>query len=147
MARLLKSLLKQVLEKDDWRMVLARQWDQVIGSLKTRIRLEKIYNDTLVIGVYEYHWMQELYLLSPELCQKINQFLKEDRIARIRFKLVEKKKRTPRAAKPKPLIRPLKIVLTGPQKRALGSIEDVHLKESLIDFWGRCLADHSQENI
>ncbi len=147
MALLLKNLLNQILEKDDWRLNLARQWDQVVGSLKTRIRLEKIYNDTLVIGVYEYHWMQELYLLSPELRQKVNHFLQEDRITHIRFKLVEEKKRAPSKPPPAPLVRPEKIVLTSSQKKALKCIEDNHLKESLIDFWGRCLADNQKEKV
>jgi len=141
MAQSLKDLIPQVLEKqDDWRMLLTRQWNSLVGSLKTRIRLEKIYDDTLVIGVYESHWMQELYLLSSVLQDKVNECIGEPRIAHLRFVLVEDKKREPRKPPKKRLTRPKKVTLSPSQSHALSSIKDDQLKQALTDFWGRCSA-------
>lgn len=143
MALSLKKLINSVLEKEDWRLDLARDWNTIVGSLKTRVRLEKVYDDTLVIGVYEYQWMQELYLLSPVLKQQINEYLKKDRINHIRLKLVEDRKRKPIAPKTKPLVRPKKVCLNSIQENALNEIPDTALQNSLVDFLGRCLAKES----
>ena len=139
MARTLRDLLPQVLEnQDDWRIMLARQWESVVGSLGTRIRLEKIYDDTVVIGVYESHWMQELYLLSSVLCDSINDVIGEPRIKHLRFRLVEDKKRKPRRLAPKRVKRPKNVSLSSSQEKALAAISDEELRRALTDFWGRC---------
>ena len=138
MAQSLKDLIPLVLEKDDWRMLLARQWNPLVGSLKTRIRLEKIYDDTVVIGVYESHWMQELYLLSSELRDSINMTIGVPRINHVRFMLVEDKIKRQRKIHSKPQKRPQYVSLSAAQERALTQITDEELKRVLTDFWGRC---------
>ncbi len=93
MAVALRDVIPLVLEKQhDWRVGLARDWHLIVGTLATRTCLEKIYDDTVIIGVYESHWMQELYLLSSDIKDSINSTLKVSRINHIRFKLVEEKK-------------------------------------------------------
>ena len=68
MAALLRDLVPQILQhNDEWRLTLLRHWNTIIGTLQTRVRLEKIYDDTLIIGVYESHWMHELHLFSRYL--------------------------------------------------------------------------------
>ena len=135
----LHELIPQVLAKQtDWRIMLARQWSEVVGALDTRIRLEKIYDDTLVIGVYESHWMQELYLLSSVLQDSINDAIGEHRINHLRFKLVEDRKRPERKPPPKKIKRPKNVELSARQTQALAGIKDKELCAALTDFWGRC---------
>lgn len=144
MAITLKDLIPKVLSSDEWHVMLAQRWNEVVGNLKTRIRLEKIYQDTVVIGVYEYHWMQELYLMSPLLCSSINTFLGSQRINHIRLVLVEDKKKREKRIKPKPLLRPGIVPFTSIQKKALLVIKDEDFKQALINYWQRCCA---RENI
>ena len=98
-----------------------------------------------MVGVYEYHWMQELYLLSPLLQESINKFLGQQRINHLRFILVEDKKRTPRKPKPKLLVRPETVLLSTQQHRALLAIEDEDFRKTLIEYWGRCTAFEDKE--
>jgi hypothetical protein len=139
MAVLIKDIIPQLVSYNaDWRIALLAQWQAIVGKLKTRIRLEKVYEDTLVIGVYESHWMQELYLLSSVLIDSINTFLGEPRIKHLRFKLVEEKKRITRGKKRATFVKQAVLSLTEGQQSAIAHIEDEHLKKALIDFWSRC---------
>ena len=137
----IKDLVSHVLvTKVDWHISLLQNWDTLVGALKTRVRLEKIQDDTLIIGVYEAHWMQELYLLSHVLLNSINTFLGTPHIKHLRFKLVEERPKRPTR---KPVHHSLKttsvITLSLEQKNALESIDDVQLKEALVQFWAHCL--------
>jgi len=140
MALLLKEYIEDILAKHDtWYSRLATQWETIVGSLHQRIRLEKVFDDTIVIGVYDSHWMQELYLLSPELCQRINDFMGEQRINHIRFMLVERREKIARKTfSKKKIFRPIVVPLTAQQSKALESISDTELRQALTDFWGRC---------
>jgi hypothetical protein len=140
MAVPIQKLLSRIIEKDDWRLDLARRWDSVVGSLQTKIRLEKTYDDTAVIGVYESYWMQELYLLSAELCDSINDVIGQKKIKQIRFQLVEARERPPAKPLPKPYVPPKVVPLTESQKRALTKIQDPYLKQAMTEFWMRCAA-------
>ncbi len=140
MAVQIKDLLPKFLEQDDWRIDLVRRWDSVVGSLQTKIRLEKTYDDTAVIGVYESHWMQELYLLSSELCDSINDVIGQQKIKHIRFILVEERERPKVQPKPKLLVRPENVELSQKQKQALKKLKDPDLKQAMTEFWSRCLA-------
>ena len=145
MAPLIKDILPMILHKDDWRIALAMRWNEVVGSLQTRIRLEKIQDDTAVIGVYESHWMQELFLLSSVLCDSMNACIGEQRIKRVRFILIEEKKYKPKKVHsiPKTKQQP-SIVLTEHQEHMLRTITDDELKHVLISFWARCSLFKSQ---
>lgn len=137
---LIKDIVPSLLNtQEEWQVALLKQWDSLVGSLKTRIRLEKIQEDTLIIGVYEVHWMQELYILSSVLIDSINQFLGEPRVKKLRFKLVEERKsRSKKKVDYKPLKKISDVVLTQEQAKALKGIEDTQLKDALVQFWGRC---------
>ena len=50
------------------------------------MHLEKIEGNTLIIGVYQASWLQELYLLSTVLLKTINNNLKYPYIKKLRFK-------------------------------------------------------------
>lgn len=135
----LKQIIPAIFKNPvDWRLTLLNNWTTIVGGLQTRIRLEKIYEDTIVIGVYESHWMQELYLLSSLLIDKINEHLKEKRINHLRFKLVEEKKRILFAQSSQKKLIIKEVQLTDLQKNALIEIKDEQLSSALITFWQRC---------
>lgn len=140
MTILLKDMLHDFLgADDDWRITLLKQWPNIIGSLQTRVRIEKIEGDRLVLGVYEVHWMQELFLLSRVLLRSINGYLDQPRIAHVRFTLVEEKSYKLKAGKPEQKTNKLTpSALTLEQLTALQCIVDDQLKAMLISYLGRC---------
>jgi hypothetical protein len=140
MTALLKHVLPIVLDSStDWRLYLLQNWQSIVGSLKTRIRLEKISDDTLIIGVYESHWMQELFLLSRVLISSINKHLGQQKITRLRFKLVEEKHTRLIVCKTQDMRYEVLVPhLTCEQKHALMHIKDEQLRNELTRFLARC---------
>jgi hypothetical protein len=142
MAVLLKDLVPLIVDnKNDWRASLLKNWHQIIGSLATRVRLEKVTQDMVIVGVYESHWMQELYLLTPVMIDSINDFLGKPYIKQIRLKLVEDKEAPTRykPRKKKDWVVP-QVDLTTTQKGALDKITDPQLRDALVGFWMKCHA-------
>jgi hypothetical protein len=93
MSTSLKQLLDTIAtEKKDWRWVLLNNWPEIMGPLHEQVRLEKIEESTLILGVYQSSWLQELYLLTPMLIRTINEHLKAEQIHHIRLKAATKKK-------------------------------------------------------
>jgi hypothetical protein len=138
MATQLKDFLPSLLKKDEsWQTKLLCSWSSIIGSLHTRVRLEKINNDTLVLGVYDACWMQELYLLTPTLISTINQNLDQPRIKHLRFTRAVAKKEKKRTPIPEHQ-EPTPYVLNTTQQKALSAIADPHLRQALHNFLIRC---------
>lgn len=136
----LKEAIDKVLEpENDWKLNLLKNWNVIVGSLKTRTRLEKINDDMLLIGVYEGHWMQELFLLSRVIINSINNFLGQKRIKTIKFKLVEEKKKIKTVIKLSE-IKLKKVNLNYEQKKALENIPDEQLRAHMHSFLIRCLS-------
>lgn len=140
MAIAVKDIIPKFLnQKLDWQESLMQRWPSIVGSLQTRIRLEKIYDATVVIGVYESHWMQELFLLSSVIVDSINTFLGEQKIQAVRFVLVEERPRPTRwsykAKRSSGSAR--KISLNDAQTKALAGVSDAGLREALMEFLGR----------
>ena len=139
MAQKIKDLLEKYLTKEDsWHIELLRNWNTIIGHLHTRVQLEKIEKDTLVLGVYDSCWMQELYLLSPLLLKTINKNLDQPRIKQLRFKKIGTlkqqaiKKTITARREPKP------VILSGKEKEALSKITDQQMRAALHNFLIRC---------
>lgn len=81
--RLLETFITQ---PADWRSHLVRNWQTIVGALHTRMCLEKIGEDgTLLLGVHDSRWMQELFYLTPTIMQTINTYFNHTYITRIRF--------------------------------------------------------------
>ncbi len=138
MTKNIKSLLHDLLPlESNWKLQLLANWDSIMGNLKTKVRLEKILDDTLILGVSDSCWMQELYLLSPLLLNQINNALETPRIKYVKFK-----KASFSAAKKKELqdqekkITP--IVFSKAEEHALSKIHDAELKKVLEKFLFRC---------
>lgn len=139
----LKTYIESVLyrEHTDWQLYLIQNWAEVVGSLHTRMCLEKIQQDTLYVGVYDPHWMHELYFLSATIVRTINARLGNNHVARVRFKLARQKQardiRQPVQLKQEN--KPLPHILNEQQKHALGRIKDLELKEALQQFLFSCV--------
>ncbi len=68
--QLLDHLLARV--EQDWQLKLRAEWSTIMGDLSSRARLERIIDTTVVIGVYDSHWMHELHALSRMILARIN---------------------------------------------------------------------------
>ncbi len=139
MKRLLHDLFDH---QENWKITLLKNWPDILGNLSTKVHLEKINNDSLVLGISDSCWLQELYMLSPLLIRTINKKLDEPRIKSLRFKKVGIKKETKKRAvkrKKAPFIAP---PLSPKEKKALTSIKDPDLHREIQAFLRRC----QQEN-
>jgi len=87
-----KILTDIIPEQHHWKVKLLGSWEEIIGKLKDKVRIEKITESSLVLGVCHSTWAQELFFLSPMLKKKINSVLQENKIKKIQFKTVQLKK-------------------------------------------------------
>ena len=144
MAEEIKDIISTILSgQNDWKIKLIQNWPEIIGQLKSKVVLEKINTDSLVIGVYDSCWLQELYLLSPILLKKINKKLETQRFKRLRFKQVDVKNyKKFEKAKPNDY-KKIVITLTKKEELALEKIKDSDLSIALRNFLVRC---HTQES-
>lgn len=139
MARSLKNLLQNVFKNENWKVKLLSEWETIVGKLADKMRLDKIEDGTLFIGVYQSSWMQELYLLSNVLKKTINDHLGYPHVKQLRFKYAAKKKATKTKEvfqEKRPTFKP--ITLSGAEKHALEEIKDSDLKSALHGFLSRC---------
>jgi hypothetical protein len=139
MTKPLHQLLQTIFKNEHWKIKLLSEWNLITGNLSSKMRLEKIDGATLIIGVYQASWLQELYLLSSVLKQTINRHLGSDYIKQLRFKhaSVQKKKEAPNVQKVDNV--PVKkIVLSHNEQTALNTVKDEELKKALHGFLSRC---------
>lgn len=144
----IEQILPDVLDNDkDWRINLLKNWSLFIGQLSCHMRLEKICVNTLIVGVYEPQWMQELFLLSNFIIDKINNNLGQKCINQLKFKLVAKNgiafSKVGNAFKNMPSVNQLKTnyELNFNQKNALNKIQDEQLRDGLYNFFLNCTAN------
>lgn len=138
MAVYLKELLHNLINPEkNWKTDLLYRWRDIIGSLHTKVRIEKINNDTLVLGVFHSCWMQELYLLSPLLIKTINEKLDQPYIKEIRFKQVCLKKEKLKMSRLQATAKK-NVILSKEDERTLAKIVDPTLRDALKAFRIRC---------
>lgn len=122
----------------NWKFQLMNEWNAIMGSLVGKVSIYKIYNNSIVLGVSDSSWMQELYLLSNLIKQKINNVLDKPRIETIRFHYVTKHIST----KPDTIVAKEIIIkersLTIREKKALDKITDPELSGVLIRLLQKC---------
>ena len=139
MAHIIKTLLQSVMKTENsWKIDLLQSWPDIIGSLNTKVNVERIQDSTLVLSVSNACLLQELYLLSPILLKKINEKLDQPRIKRLRFKQAGIKKIKRKRAPVQKKKRPITVVLSAKERNALKNIEDQELGEALKRFLIRC---------
>ena len=139
MASSIKTILDTLLSKqDNWQVQLLTHWPSIMGSMKTNVQLLKIYNDTLVIGVMDSCWLQELYLLTPVLLRQINEKLDKPRITALRFKALGIKEKSIKRNKDYRTCLSKNVQLNAQEKERLAAIKDEQLRESLKQYLYRC---------
>lgn len=140
MTREVKDILKSLMSdhQNNWHIDLLSRWDTIIGPLNTKVFIEKIQDDTLILGVTNSCWMQELYMLSSLLITTINKNLDQPRIKHLRFKgSVMKKNGISVRKAPIRKTKPPR-ALTPFEQAALESIQDAELRAALTAFLMRC---------
>lgn len=120
-----------------------------MGALAKHVVIEKIFDDTIVLGVPDSCWLQELYMLGPTILQTINQSLDSPRIKEIRFKqtgcTTPSAQKSSEPSKATPHVRtPLVIQLSSAEKKTLESITDAELRTALEAFLIRCHREKKQ---
>ena len=140
MTTALKNLLPTIFpKKDEWKYHLLRIWPEIIGDLGTKVRIEKILDETIVLGVLNSCWLQELYALSPVFIKMININLDKPRIKQVRFKKAGALKNNCRTRKKtRRQDTPNNIPLTTQQKHALARLKDPQLAHTLEQFLKHC---------
>lgn len=93
MAKAIKECVAEYLSmvSTDWKINLISNWKCIVGDLHDRVRLDKIDGTILILGVYDPHWMQELYLLSRTIITIVNNYLGNDYITDLRFRIAHKR--------------------------------------------------------
>lgn len=135
----LDSLVASLLHADDdWRKRLAKEWPTLVGDLHTRMRFEKMSHDVLVIGVYDMHWMHELYMMAPMIVHALNEKLGGNFITKIRFVVVNKTERVHKRHTSTDALCASEKPLAEPQKQALANVKDEHTQKALSKLWQRC---------
>ncbi|MBT4856383.1 DUF721 domain-containing protein [bacterium] len=144
MASLIDSLMKTALpQQQTWQLFLIKNWKTIIGNLSQHVRLEKIFKTTVILGVYDPHWMQELHLFSNILLDKINDALDKPEVTQLRFKKVNRKNPNLKGSTKKTYT-PIPVELSDKENKALDTIDDPELNEVLKKFLIRC---HRQKKI
>lgn len=141
MTKHVKDFLPHILPKaETWQLKLIQQWETIIGTLTAYVRLEKIQDDnTLLLGVTNTAWMQELYYLSDVLLKKINTHLEHPHVKQLRFKYSPRKKTSFKSSSPTSYQSERHpITLTSAQQKALERIQDPQLQEALKNLLAAC---------
>lgn len=134
----LKNILQTIINPEkNWKTDILYRWKEIIGPLHTKVRIEKVMADTLVLGVFHSCWMQELYLLSPLLIKTINEKLDQPYIKQIRFKQVGVKKEKTGITTIKNTHKK-EVFLCEKDERSLAKIADPVLRSALRAFRIRC---------
>jgi hypothetical protein len=135
MAKEIKSILDNLFaQHNNWHLQLLQSWPSIVGNIKTDVHLLKIYEDTLIIGVMDSCWLQELYLLSPVLIQTINQKLDLPRIKKLRFKSIGISDKKIKKESRTPVTIEKTVQLTAREKEMLARIQDKQLALFLHNY-------------
>jgi len=139
MAIYLKEILQTIINPEkNWKTDLLYRWNEIVGPLHTKVRIEKIHDDILVLGVFHSCWMQELYLLSPLLIKTINEKLDQPYIKQLRFKHIGIKQHKQKKTESFTIKKKKEILLTKQDECALAKITDPVLRDALKSFRIRC---------
>ena len=143
---ILDSLLQPSIHNESWKINLIKNWPTIIGTLHEKVSLQKIHANSVVLGVYDSSWIQELYLLSKLILKKINSHLDRPRIETLRFQCIEssaaktaaQKKIAADSIKNRPVQQKKQFVLKPGELIALQKIRDPQLSDALQGFLKKC---------
>lgn len=135
MIKSVKNVLETVFSQhNSLQLQLLNNWSAIVGNFQTKVQLLKIFEDTLVIGVLDSCWLQELYLLSPLLLKKINEQLDQPRIKHLRFRCVVTPEKKKAKEVPKRCCTLKSITLSKEEKDALSALGDTELAHFLEGY-------------
>lgn len=132
------QILQDCNQEHYWKFLIMSKWTEIMGSLAGKVSIHKIHQNTVILGVCDSSWMQELHLLSELIKEKINQILGDNRIESIKLKYVAPTKKTTQkkaASAQQPCV---DRTLTKQELEALEKIEDKELSQALIGFLKKC---------
>lgn len=139
--RPINNLLSGLVQKSsskNWKLYLVQNWPDIIGNLHQRVSLEQVYENSVLLGVHDSNWMQELYLMSRLIIKKINDSLEVPRITSVRFKATGIKKTNIKQIYS--YTRQEKVmVLSAQERQALEKISDPLLRQALEELYKKCL--------
>ena len=102
---------------------LWRHWDTVLGPGLAGLALPLGHRDaTLLIAAEDHLIMQELSFLTPEILERVNAFLEEDRFQEVHLSLLGKRRALNSTARPEPRRTPP--VILKPDPEHLGALWD-----------------------
>lgn len=133
---ILDSILQPSIKQQAWKLNLIKNWPTIIGSLHDKVSLQKITPKSIVLGVYDSSWIQELYLLSKLILKKINNQLDQQRIETLRFQCIEKKQTKQTTIKKSEHTK--QFILKPQESAALQKIQDPELSKALQGFLQKC---------
>ena len=137
----IKTLLSPLLQKKElsWKITLFKKWPEIMGTLAQHVTIEKIEDETIILGVQNSSWLQELYLMGPTILATINQSLDQHQFKSVRFK--QRGLQTPRKKKNErttPSFWTAPVTISDTEQKALDRIEDEALKKEMHAFLVRC---------
>ncbi len=124
---------------------LLTNWPEISGKLSSRMCIERVQHQMIVLGVYDTIWIQELYCMSDILLAQINKFIGENYFTELRFRYVNKPKikinnlnNSKNPVINNSTIKPVIIKLTAQEQVSLKNIADPELRLALKNFLIRC---------
>mgnify|MGYP005849136409 CR=1 FL=1 len=87
------SIIKQYIKDSDLGKKLKRysifnHWQEIVGrDISNKTRPEKLFKGILYISVANSIWANEMSLMSRKLVGKINEYIGEDTVRELRFKI------------------------------------------------------------
>ena len=125
-----------------WKYELLRNWHNIFGSMSSKVCLERINKDILILAVSDACLMQELYTLSPVLLTAINQVLDKPYIQHLRFKRAGlRPQKIVQQSEQKTRMPARSVILTGSEEQALRKIKDPQLAQVMKEFLIRCYCE------
>lgn len=118
--------------KVKWHLELNQRFPEIFAQLTKHTKINKIYNDTLILEVYETSWLQELYMLSNIILKRL----------RVDFPQINKIKfiRSRRKFKKKLENKLIKNIISNKEIKAVEKIKDKDLAKSLLSYYQICLS-------
>jgi len=117
---------------------LLRAWNDIMGRIADQTRLETLDGSTLVIGVYQPQWMQELHFCSQMIRDRVNAYVEAEVVQMVRFKLVTQRSRSQRKHRKEVSKRQQAPAMGQKQQQVLHSIHDEQLRSILTHVYYTC---------
>ena len=131
-------LLQSCSQEHYWKFLLMSKWEEIVGTMSNKVFIYKIHQKSLVLGVSDSNWMQELHLLSGLIKDKINGILGSNQIESIKLKYIAQSKKVIQKKQNSISLTKDSKPLTDQELQALSQIKDQELSEALVGFLQKC---------